>query len=125
MHGQRPGRIAREPAEDGRVPDRLGRNVERLQLARELVGMLHVGKQVDDRDELAVLEPRSDEAGVAVPALLAVGHDVDTGIELGLDDHGHGAVGQLLELVFVESAFEPLVQGPQQPVGTRPAPDAP
>ena len=124
VHGQWASGVAGEPPENGRVADGLGGDVEGPQLAGELVGVLHVGEQVDDRDELAVLEPAADEAGVAVPALFSVGHEIDARFDLGLDDLGHGAVGQLLEPRFVHAAFEPLVQGPQQPVGPGPAPDA-
>ena len=58
-------------------------HVERPQLALELLRVVHVGQQVGDRDELAVVEPAADEARVVVAPLLAVGDDVDAGARAG------------------------------------------
>ena len=79
--------------------------------------MFDVGEQVDDRDELAVLEPAADEAGVAVrrcspsvitstPALILGGDDSAT---------ARSARGGVFRLR--DAAFEPAVQGLQQPGG--------
>ena len=108
--GQGAGGISRQPSEDGGMPDRLGRNVERPQLARELVGMLDVGQQVDDRDELAVLKPAADEARVAVAPLLAIGHHINPGLELRLDHLGHSAVCHGLKLAVIKTPFQAFVK---------------
>ena len=63
-------------------------------------GSVDVRQQVGDRDELAVVQPGADEAGVVVAPLLAVGDDVHPGPLLGGDGQPDGVVGVLLELVL-------------------------
>src|SRR5208282_1158669 len=88
MSGERSRGVSRQSAEDGGVPERIGRDVKCSKLARELVGVFDIREQVNDRDELAVLKPGADEACVTVAALLAIGHDVHAGLELCFDDPG-------------------------------------
>jgi hypothetical protein len=106
------------------VPELLRGYVERLQLVGERRGVGDVREQVGDRDQLAVVEPRGDEAGVAVPPLLAIGHHAYTRSLLGRDRQPHRVVGVPLELVLGQPARQPLVQRPEEPRGPRPTADA-
>ena len=69
--GQRP--TPSKQAEDRRVPDLVGRDIEGSQLFREVIGVVHQGQKIGQWDQLAVVQDPTDEAGVAVSALLAVG----------------------------------------------------
>ena len=106
------------------MANRGGGNVERLKLASELLGVLDIGEEVNDGNELAVLQPAADEAGVAIAALFTVGDDVHAGVELRLDDLGNRSVGQRLELGFVETAFQAFMQRVQEPRRPWPASDS-
>ena len=99
-------------------------HVEGAQLAVELVGVVDHGGQVAEGDELAVVEEATDEAGVVVAALLAIGDDIDAGAALGVEGEAHGVVRGLAEGVVAEAAFEVVVQGLEHPAGSGPAPDA-
>ena len=44
--------------------------------------MLDIRKKVNNGNELAVLQPAADEAGVAIAALFTVGQDVHAGVKL-------------------------------------------
>ena len=123
MRGERSRGVSRQSAEDGGVPDRLGRDVKCSKLARELVGVFDIREQVNDRDELAVLKPGADEACVTVASLLAIGHDVHAGLELCFDDPGDSAVSQRREFRLRQTPFESIVERSQEPVGPGPATD--
>ena len=116
VHGEGAGRAAPQSSEDGRVPDRLGGDIKRLEFASEFLGMLNIGKKVDDGNELTVLQPAADEAGIAVAPLLAVGHHVHPGLDLRLDDLGDGPVSQRLECRLVETAFKSVMERAQEPL---------
>ncbi len=108
MHGERA--TTAERPEDRRMAYLPGGDVERSQLPLELLGVLDVGQQVGDRDQLAVLQQPADEAGVVVPPLLPVGEDVDPGPQLCLDGQAYGVVRRLGELLVADPRLEVLVQ---------------
>src|SRR2546421_654545 len=69
---------APQRAEDRRMPHLGGGHVQGRQLVAEFFRIVDQWQQVRQRDELAVVETTTHEARVVVPALLAVGHDVDS-----------------------------------------------
>ena len=120
----REGPRAAERAEHGRMAYLGGRHVERLHLGLELRRIVHQRQEIGQRDEPAVVEAAAHEAGVVVAPLLAVGHRVDPGAELGLHAEPDRVVGGGFELAVAEPAFQVVVHGLAQPAWPRPAPDA-
>ena len=113
-----------ERAEDGRMPDLRGRDVERLQLGAELLGVVDQRQQIGERNELAVVQAAAHEARVVVAPLLAVGDHVHAGAELRVERQPDGVVGGGRELRVAQPALHVLVHGLQHPARPRPAADA-
>ena len=118
------GAAAAKVAEDDGVAHLCGGDVKGAELPLEVVRVVHHGGEVAEGDELAVVEEATDEAGVAVAALLAVGEDAGAGAELGVDGEADGVVGGGLEVGVAEAALEAVVDGLEHPAGPRPAADA-
>src|SRR5262249_19184279 len=113
-----------ERAEEGRVAHLRGGNVERAHFVLELLGVVDEREQVGERDQLTVVEPPADEAGVVVAPLLAGRDDVGTRAELRVERETYSIVTGGLELGLAQSSFEMLVDRLQHPARARPAADA-
>ena len=87
----------------------------------KLLGIVDQRQQVGERDELAVVQPAADEAGVAVAALLAVGDHVDVCAQLRVHAQPHGVVGGGLELVLRQPAFQMVMHRLHHPARPWPA----
>ena len=122
VHGQRAAPAQR--TEHRWVPHLAGGDVQGAQFALEFFRVVHVGEQVGDRNQLAVVQQAADEAGVIVAALFAVGEHVHAGPLLC----GHGQTDCVVrgrgELGIRHAAFEMVVERAQQPRRPRPASDA-
>ena len=122
VHGQRAAPAQR--AEHRGMSHLAGRHVQGAQFALEFFRVVHVGQQVGDRNQLAVVQQAADEAGVVVAALFAVREDADAGALL----RGHGQADRIVrglgEFVVRQATFEMVVERAQQPRRPRPASDA-
>ena len=88
-----------------------GGHVEGAEFFLEFFAIIDHRREIGERNELAVVQTRTDEAGVTVAALLAVGHDIDVGAQLGFDGETNRVVGGGLKFGFGEAAFEMFVDG--------------
>ena len=118
------GRLRPEPAEHGRVAYVARRHVQRAQFLLEVFGIVDQRQQVGERNELAVVQPAADEAGVAVAALLAVGDHIDFRAQLRVHAQAHGVVGGRLELFLRQPALQAVVHRLHHPAWPWPAADA-
>ncbi len=115
---------AGKPAENGRVADFAGRDVERAQFSLEFLGMIDERQQVDERNELAIVQAAGNEARIAVSPLLSVGDDVDAGPLLPGDGQAHGVVSRFLEGSFGEPALDMGMHRFEHPARPWPGADA-
>ena len=106
------------------MPHLTCRDIECAQFALERLGVVDQGQQIGERDQLAIVEPAGDEAGVTVASLLAIRHYSHTGAQLRFDREADGVVGCRVKLGVGQPTFHVLMQGPQQPARARPTADA-
>ena len=111
-------------AEHGGMADLLRWHVQRLEFRCELLRIVDVRKQIGDRDQLAVVQPTTHEAGVVVAALFTVCDDIHAGAFLGGNRQSHRIIGSLLEILFGQPAAQPVVQRTKQPPRPWPTADA-
>ena len=121
---QRDRFAASEPPEHRGMPHLTCRDIECAQFALERLGVVDQGQQIGERDQLAIVEPTGDEAGVTVASLLAIRHHIHAGAQLRVDREADGVVGRRVKLGVGQPTFHVLMQGPQQPARARPTADA-
>ena len=121
---QRNRLAAADRAEHSRVAHVTRGYVKRTQFALEFFGVIHQRQQIGQRNELAIIQNAADKAGIAVAALLAVGHHIHTRTQLRAYRQLHGVVGRGLKRSFVEAAFHVFVYGLHHPTRTRPTANA-
>src|SRR6185503_3079838 len=84
----------------------------------------HHRGQIGQWNELAVVQTAANKTSITIPALFAVGNDIDARANLSLDSEPHGIVSCCLEFRLAQTAFEPFVQGLYHPARSWPTANA-
>ena len=114
---------ARDLAEEGGMTHVFGRDVQGFELRAQLLRFVHQWKKIDQGDALHVVQAATDEIRIAVAALLAVGEDVGSRLELRGHGETHSIIRGRFEVGFGETSFIVIVDRLHHPTRSRPAAD--